>query len=174
MAKKRANGEGTIRRREDRNGWEARYYDAKGNRHSVYGKTQAEVRKRLAEAAKEEEEDSDLDEVDLTVGQWLAIWQRDFLGNVKPGTALNYESVIRVHILPVIGDIKLIAQGSGYRRPDWIPDKESDQCLYPPDGSAGRDAASGHTGSQETARGYPWGRIRGDHHNGSLHGDALR
>ena len=109
MAKKRANGEGTIRRREDRNGWEARYYDAKGNRHSVYGKTQAEVRKRLAEAAKEEEEDSDLDEVDLTVGQWLAIWQRDFLGNVKPGTALNYESVIRVHILPVIGEIKLTA-----------------------------------------------------------------
>ena len=109
MAKKRANGEGTIRRREDRNGWEARYYDAKGNRHSVYGKTQAEVRKRLAEASKEEEEDSDLDEVDLTVGQWLAIWQRDFLGNVKPGTALNYESVIRVHILPVIGEIKLTA-----------------------------------------------------------------
>ena len=49
MAKKRANGEGSIRKREDKKCWEARYYDEKGKRHSVYGKTQAEVRKRLAE-----------------------------------------------------------------------------------------------------------------------------
>ena len=110
MAKKRANGEGNLRKREDRNGWEARYYDAKGNRHSVYGKTQAEVRKRLAEAVKKEEEkDSELEEEDLTVGQWLAIWQRDFLGNVKPGTMVSYETQIRVHILPVLGEIKLTA-----------------------------------------------------------------
>ena len=110
MAKKRANGEGNLRKREDRNGWEARYYDAKGNRHSVYGKTQAEVRKRLAEAVKKEEEkDSELEEEDLTVGQWLAIWQRDFLGNVKPGTIVSYETQIRVHILPALGEIKLTA-----------------------------------------------------------------
>ena len=111
MAKKRANGEGNLRKREDRNGWEARYYDAKGNRHSVYGKTQAEVRKRLAEAVKKEEEkDSELEEEeDLTVGQWLAIWQRDFLGNVKPGTMISYETQNRVHILPALGEIKLTA-----------------------------------------------------------------
>ena len=111
MAKKRANGEGNLRKREDRNGWEARYYDAKGNRHSVYGKTQAEVRKRLAEAVKKEEEkDCELEEEeDLTVGQWLAIWQRDFLGNVKPGTMISYETQIRVHILPALGEIKLTA-----------------------------------------------------------------
>ena len=111
MAKKRANGEGNLRKREDRNGWEARYYDTKGNRHSVYGKTQAEVRKRLAEAVKKEEEkDSELEEEeDLTVGQWLAIWQRDFLGNVKPGTMISYETQIRVHILPALGEIKLTA-----------------------------------------------------------------
>ena len=110
MAKKRANGEGNLRKREDRNGWEARYYDAKGNRHSVYGKTQAEVRKRLAEAVKKEEEkETELEEEDLTVGQWLAIWQRDFLGNVKPGTMVSYETQIRVHILPALGEIKLTA-----------------------------------------------------------------
>ena len=110
MAKKRANGEGNLRKREDRNGWEARYYDAKGNRHSVYGKTQAEVRKRLAEAVKKEEEkESELEEEDLTVGQWLAIWQRDFLGNVKSGTMVSYETQIRVHILPALGEIKLTA-----------------------------------------------------------------
>ncbi len=109
MAKKRANGEGNLRKREDGKGWEARYYDERGKRHSVYGKTQAEVRKKLAAAIAETHADSEVDDCDLTVGQWLAIWQRDFLGNVKPGTALNYESVIRIHILPVIGEIELTA-----------------------------------------------------------------
>ena len=53
MAKKRANGEGTFRKRDDGRGWEARFYDEQGKRHSVYGKTQAEVRKKLAEAMEE-------------------------------------------------------------------------------------------------------------------------
>ena len=44
MAKKRANGEGNIRKRDDGKGWEARYYDDQGKRHSVYGKTQGEVK----------------------------------------------------------------------------------------------------------------------------------
>ena len=109
MAKKRANGEGNIRKREDRKGWEARFYDENGHRHSVYGKTQAEVRKRLSEAVKESSESDDLEDDDLTVGQWLAIWQRDFLGNVKPGTVASYEMQVRVHILPILGEIKLTA-----------------------------------------------------------------
>ena len=109
MARKRANGEGTIRRRDDRNGWEARFYDEKGTRHSVYGKTQAEVRKRLTQAIKEASEESYLEDEDMTVAQWLTIWQRDFLGNVKPGTAISYEMQVRVHIVPTLGEIKLTA-----------------------------------------------------------------
>lgn len=108
MAKKRANGEGTIRKREDRHGWEARYYDAKGNRHSVYGKTQAEVRKKLLQAASNHENGSENDD-DMTVAQWLMIWQKDYLGSVKPGTAINYEMTVRVHVLPLLGDIQLTA-----------------------------------------------------------------
>ena len=83
MAKKRANGEGNIRKREDRKGWEARFYDEDGNRHSVYGKTQGEVRKRLSEAVAESSSEISNDEDDLTVAQWLSIWQRDFLGNLN-------------------------------------------------------------------------------------------
>ena len=109
MAKKRANGEGNIRKRDDGKGWEARYYDDQGKRHSVYGKTQGEVRKKLASALAEKQTDDDADESDLTIAQWLEIWQRDFLGNVKPGTAVSYEMQIRVHILPTLGEIKLTA-----------------------------------------------------------------
>ena len=109
MAKKRANGEGNIRKREDRKCWEARFYDEDGNRHSVYGKTQGEVRKKLSEAAAESSSDISNEEDDLTVAQWLSIWQRDFLGNVKPGTAISYDMQVRVHIVPTLGEIKLTA-----------------------------------------------------------------
>ena len=108
MAKKRANGEGNLRKRDDGKGWEARYYDTRGKRHSVYGKTQAEVRKKLADAMALVGK-SDSNEVDeLSVGNWLGIWQRDFLGNVKPGTAINYEMTLRVHVIPALGEIPLV------------------------------------------------------------------
>ena len=51
MAKKRANGEGTIRKRGD-SCWEARY-SVNGKRHNLYGKSQKEVRQQLTEAISE-------------------------------------------------------------------------------------------------------------------------
>ena len=47
---KRSNGEGTIYKRKDGR-WCASYFDNNYNRHSVYGKTQAEVKKKLKEKA---------------------------------------------------------------------------------------------------------------------------
>lgn len=108
MAKKRANGEGNIRKRDDGKGWEARFYDDRGKRHSVYGKTQGEVRKKLAATMADANHLDDEEAEELTVGQWLTIWQRDFLGNVKPGTAINYEMTLRVHVIPVLGEISLV------------------------------------------------------------------
>ena len=108
MAKKRANGEGNIRKRDDGKGWEARFYDDRRKRHSVYGKTQAEVRKKLATAMADANHLDDEEAEELTVGQWLTIWQRDFLGNVKPGTAINYEMTLRVHVIPALGEIPLM------------------------------------------------------------------
>ena len=107
MAKKRANGEGNIRKRPDRGDWEARFYDEKGKRHSVYGKTQAECRKNLQAAMNKLSEDSYLGNENLTVSQWLTIWERDFMGNLKPGTVVSYEMQVRVHIVPTLGEIKL-------------------------------------------------------------------
>ena len=45
----------------------------------------------------------------LTVGQWLDIWHKEYLGNVKPDTASQYETYIRVHIKPNLSRIKLSA-----------------------------------------------------------------
>ena len=58
MAKKRANGEGNIRKRKDGR-WEGRYtagYDSKTGKRiikNVLGKTQAEVKEKLAQAQQE-------------------------------------------------------------------------------------------------------------------------
>lgn len=107
MARKRANGEGTIRKRSD-GSWEARYC-ADGKRHSVYGRTQAEVRKKLTEVSVTIDHGDFREDSGLTLGQWLTMWHRDYLGNVKLGTADTYEMQIRVHIIPALGDVKLSA-----------------------------------------------------------------
>ena len=79
MAKKRANGEGNIRKRKDGR-WEGRYtagYDEKTGKRiikSVLGKTQAEVKEKLARAITEVEtlDTSRLDE--YTLGTGLQTW----------------------------------------------------------------------------------------------------
>lgn len=45
----------------------------------------------------------------LTVGQWLDIWHKEYLGNVKEGTSSAYEKDIRVHLKPNLGHVKLIS-----------------------------------------------------------------
>ncbi|MEY8312483.1 site-specific integrase [Oscillospiraceae bacterium 42-9] len=79
MAKKRANGEGNIRKRKDGR-WEGRYtagYDLTTGKRiikNVLGKTQAEVKEKLAVAM---DDAKDLDVArsdDYTVGSWLTNW----------------------------------------------------------------------------------------------------
>lgn len=113
MAKKRANGEGNIRKRKDGR-WEGRYtagYDsATGKRiiKNVLGKTQAEVKEKLAQAM---ESIKDLDVArmdDYTVGTWLTSRYNLYAKpNVRVSTAEYYRRSIELHVNPRIGDIKL-------------------------------------------------------------------
>ena len=113
MAKRRANGEGNIRKRSDGR-WEGRYtaaYDpATGKRitKNVLGKTQAEVKEKLKMA---QEAVSDLDVVrsdSYTVGTWAQTWFELYSKPViRPSTAEYYKRFIDDKITPAIGDIKL-------------------------------------------------------------------
>lgn len=127
MARKRANGEGTIRRRAD-GSWEARYC-ADGKRHSVYGRTQAEVRKKLTEVSVTIDHGDFREDSGLNLDQWLTMWHRDYLGNVKLGTADTYEMQTRVHIIPALGDVKL----SAFRTPmiQRLYNKKREEGLSP-------------------------------------------
>lgn len=114
MAKRRANGEGSIRHRESDGRWEGRYtagYDPDTGKRivkSVFGKTQAEARKRLQEAIHENRGPAINFKGDYTVGEWMWLWYETYSKpHLRPATASNYESYIRNHIEPGIGEIKL-------------------------------------------------------------------
>lgn len=106
MAKKRANGEGTIRQRKDGR-WEG-LYSLNYKRKSVYGKTQEEVRKKLNKVLNDIDNNKYIVNPNITFGAWLDEWLDVYVKpNVKLSTYGSYERHIRIHIKPEIGKIKL-------------------------------------------------------------------
>ena len=113
MAKKRANGEGNIRKRSDGR-WEGRYtaghdpVTGKRITKNVLGKTQAEVREKLRRTI---EETRGLDVAragEYTVGQWLEVWFNDYaMLKVRPSSHQTYRGYLNHHIKPYIGNIPL-------------------------------------------------------------------
>lgn len=113
MAKKRANGEGSIRKRKDGR-WEGRYtagYDPKTGKRiikNVLGKTQAEVKEKLKAALEQAQQVDVIRADDYTVASWLRTWYELYSKpNVRPSTANYYHRSIEQHVIPRIGDIKL-------------------------------------------------------------------
>ena len=113
MAKRRANGEGNIRKRKDGR-WEGRYtaaYDpVTGKRitKNVLGKTQAEVKEKLQRAIEQAGMLDIIRSEEYTVGEWVQLWYEVYAKpNIRPSTASYYKGFIDHHIIPEIGDIKL-------------------------------------------------------------------
>ena len=113
MAKKRANGEGNIRKRKDGR-WEGRYtagYDEKTGKRiikSVLGKTQAEVKEKLAKVVAEAESVDVRRADEYTLGTWLQTWYELYAKpHLRFSTAEYYRRGIELHITPRIDDIPL-------------------------------------------------------------------
>ncbi|MEA4804797.1 tyrosine-type recombinase/integrase [Acetobacterium wieringae] len=114
MARKSANGAGTIRQRKDGT-WEARYsngYDPKTGkliRKSIYGKSEQIVRKKLTAIAASIDCGDYKEPSKLTVSDWFNIWITDYVLNLKPLTLKSYKTQINNHIIPSLGKMKLSA-----------------------------------------------------------------
>ncbi len=113
MAKKRANGEGSIRKRLDGR-WEGRYtagYDPETGKRitkNVLGKTQAEVKEKLSKAIEESKKLDIVRSDEYTVAEWLRLWYELYAKpNIRPTTADSYHRGIESHVIPRIGEIKL-------------------------------------------------------------------
>ena len=108
-----AQGLGSIRQRSDGR-WEGRFstrnpLTGETRAHSVYGKTQKEVRQKLTETIAAIDRGDYREPCRMTLAEWLDIWSRDYLGGVKPTTAFQYREQIRLHIVPALGKVRLEA-----------------------------------------------------------------
>lgn len=112
MAKKRANGEGNIRKRSDGR-WEGRYtvgYDENGKikTKSVLAKTQAEVKEKLRVAIAEAGKTDVIKAETYTVGTWIDFWLETYEKiKIRPSTYKTYLGFIENHIKPSLGDTNL-------------------------------------------------------------------
>ena len=113
MPKRRANGEGNIRKRKDGR-WEGRYTvgrdpeTGKSTIKNVLGKTQAEVKEKLKKAI---EENVGIDygkAKTYTVGSWLEVWMENYAKiKLRPSTYKTSQGFLKNHIKPQIGSIPL-------------------------------------------------------------------
>ncbi len=112
MTKKRGNGEGSIYRRKDGR-WVGQYtvYTAQGPKYRyIYGKTRAVVAEKLTKAMAGRDGGLVFDAGNLTVGDYLDNWLRDSVGGtVRDRTFERHEQIVRLHIKPTLGRLKLNA-----------------------------------------------------------------
>ena len=112
MPKRRANGEGNIRKRKDGR-WEGRYtagYDANGKAitKNVLGKTQAEVKDKLRAAIEDSKKLDPVKAGSYSLEQWLKLWYSVYVEpQVRYSTQEFYHNAIDHHIIPKLGSVKL-------------------------------------------------------------------
>ncbi|HWR55638.1 MAG TPA: site-specific integrase [Negativicutes bacterium] len=111
---KRANGEGTIYKKKP-GLWCGIVTVGRDTstgklvRKTVYGKTKLEAQeKKTALLEKSRGGLAFIDADKLTVGQWIEKWLTTYAKNrVRQNTYESYDSVARLHIIPVLGSIRL-------------------------------------------------------------------
>lgn len=103
---KHANKMGTIRKRSDGR-WEARYTAPDGSRKSVYGKTQKAVSEALRAAQHDIDSGTWIEPSKMTMGEWFAVWLRDYQSHTTGRTLQTYASVVNKRLRPLFGEIML-------------------------------------------------------------------
>ena len=103
---KKAKGTGYIRKR--KNGmWEGQYH-LNDKRKSIYGRDYNEVRSRLNTIYAEMLNDTYVEPSSITYGEWLIEWLETYSKPIiRESTYISYETYIRAHITPKLGNIKL-------------------------------------------------------------------
>jgi integrase len=103
---RRGKGEGSIVRRKDGR-YQASYVGNDGRRHYFGAPTRGEVARKLTEALHNKRMGIGVAGPAQTVGQFLPAWLDDASQRLKPRTVERYSGLIRIHVLPVLGDLRL-------------------------------------------------------------------
>jgi integrase len=77
-------------------------------RKTIYGRKYKEVERKLAEARGEAARGLVFDADNLKLGEYLDRWLADSVADtVRPTTFERYEQIVRLHIRPALGSLKL-------------------------------------------------------------------
>jgi integrase len=106
-ARRRGNGEGTILRRTDGR-WAAAIVFEGYQRKWIYGKTRRDVSDRLRKIRTDVAEGRPVMNERLTVSEYLNRWLNEVAKQrTRPMTWRGYEHLVRLHILPTLGRVRL-------------------------------------------------------------------
>ena len=112
--KGRANGDGDVWARKSRKGrivgYRGAYVGPDGKRRYVSGKSKEEARRELRAVRADSDRGLLFDAENLKLGEYLDSWLSDSVRDtVRQRTFERYESIVRVHIKPTLGRVKLVA-----------------------------------------------------------------
>lgn len=149
---KRADGEGSISLYH-KGGWRARLMvgyrpDGKPDVREVYGQTQAEVRKKLADLRRQVEGGLLADRSKQeTLAGYLDRWLDAVKASVRPTTHARYGQLLRLHIVPILGKKRLVSL-----KPDDVQRLYAGLLTKVVERGQGRKAGAGATLSPTTVR----------------------
>ncbi len=106
MTGRRGKGEGSIAKRSDGR-WSAYVTGLNGRRRYVYGKSRAEAARSLAAITQQRDSGLPLPTGRETVASFLAGWLEGRRSQLRPGPWRRSEEYVRIHIVPVIGRVRL-------------------------------------------------------------------
>ena len=121
QSKKSTSGMGSIRKitktvkGKEYTFYEARYtagYDlgtGKQIQRSITDKSRKVVAQKLKETLYSLDQGEYIAPCKTTLGEWLDKWSENYLGSVKPSTAYAYKAIIKTHLKPGLGAVKLNA-----------------------------------------------------------------
>ena len=105
MARKRGQGEGSIYRRKD--GLWVAQVTIQGRHVSKYSKTQGECREWLRKMQTQVQNGLTLSGAQTSVADYLSEWLVLIESSVRPKTIYQYTNIVRLHIKPDLGALKM-------------------------------------------------------------------
>jgi len=106
MARRRANNEGTIFYRESRGEWAAQV-SISGKRLTKYAKTQRECRDWVKETLAKIGNGLTFSGTQVTVAKFMKMWMDGKELSARPQTVSAYRALVKQHVLPSMGDMRL-------------------------------------------------------------------
>src|SRR5215208_5506004 len=109
--KQRGNGTGTVYPRRNKAGkvigYRGSYFTPDGTRRYVSAKRKGEAEKALRQAMADADRGLVFDAGALVLSDYLDKWLLDIKDTVRQRTWERYEQIVRVHLKPTLGRLKL-------------------------------------------------------------------